>query len=196
MLENNSTTTYNFGEHPYPCIYKLTFGTDFYIGRTKNLDKRVKQHMTSFVNGTCAIKLANAYRRENGIFNVEILEEIEPSKDMLYISSREKYYIDLLHPTLNGSYASCGPDENDRERIEKYKDSWGAKFLKPIREDLVMGNAAAVKRYHAKLDEFKIRPTKEEGQQIREYAAANGMSVQGLFLTALRYYIARDKKED
>ena len=58
-----------------------------------------------------------------------------------------------------------------------------------------MTNAEAVKRYHAKMDEFKIRPTKEEGQQIREYAAARNMSVQGLFLTALREYMERHSEE-
>lgn len=58
-----------------------------------------------------------------------------------------------------------------------------------------MTNAEAVKRYHAKMDEFKIRPTKEEGQQIREYAATHNMSVQGLFLTALREYMERHEEE-
>lgn len=52
-----------------------------------------------------------------------------------------------------------------------------------------MTNAEAVKRYHAKMDEFKIRPTKEEGKAIREYAARTGISVQSLFLTALREYM-------
>lgn len=54
-----------------------------------------------------------------------------------------------------------------------------------------MSNANAVKKYHQKLDEFKIRPYAEEGQTIREYAAARGMSVQGLFLEAVREYMER-----
>lgn len=52
-----------------------------------------------------------------------------------------------------------------------------------------MSNKDCVKRYHQKLDEFKIRPYAEEGQTIREYAAAHGMSVQGLFLDAVREYM-------
>ena len=59
-----------------------------------------------------------------------------------------------------------------------------------------MSNADAVRKYHKKMEDFRVRPTKEEGKVIRDYAAANGMSVQGLFLTAVRAYIARDKKED
>lgn len=59
-----------------------------------------------------------------------------------------------------------------------------------------MSNAEAVKRYHQKLDEFKIRPYTEEGQTIREYAAAHGMSVQGLFLEAVREYIKRHEEDN
>ena len=58
-----------------------------------------------------------------------------------------------------------------------------------------MSNADAVKKYHQKLDEFKIRPYAEEGQTIREYAAAHGMSVQGLFLEAVREYMTRHQED-
>ena len=53
-------------------------------------------------------------------------------------------------------------------------------------------NKDAVKAYQAKMDAFKIRPNKAEGQKIRQFAAAHGMSVQGLFLEAVREYMARD----
>ena len=59
-----------------------------------------------------------------------------------------------------------------------------------------MSNKECVKRYHQKLDEFKIRPYAEEGQTIREYAAAHGMSVQGLFLEAVREYIKRHEEDN
>lgn len=58
-----------------------------------------------------------------------------------------------------------------------------------------MSNADAVKKYHQKLDEFKIRPYTDEGQEIRAYAAAHGVSVQALFLDAVREYIANHKEE-
>lgn len=57
-----------------------------------------------------------------------------------------------------------------------------------------MSNADAVKKYHQKLDEFKIRPYAEEGHTIREYAAAHGMSVQGLFLEAVREYMEKHRE--
>ena len=54
-----------------------------------------------------------------------------------------------------------------------------------------MSNAASVKKYQQKLDVFRVRPYAAEGKTIREYAAAHNMSVQGLFLTALREYMER-----
>ena len=59
-----------------------------------------------------------------------------------------------------------------------------------------MGNRERVKRHHEKLDEFKIRPYTDEGQSIREYATAHGMSVQGLFLEAVREYIKRHEEDN
>ena len=58
-----------------------------------------------------------------------------------------------------------------------------------------MSNAEAVKRYHQKLDEFKIRPYADEGQTIRAYAAAHGVSVQSLFLEAVREYMTRHQED-
>ena len=52
-------------------------------------------------------------------------------------------------------------------------------------------NSEAVKKHYAeKCDAFKIRPHKDEGQRIREFATAHNMSVQGLFLVAVREYMA------
>ena len=53
-----------------------------------------------------------------------------------------------------------------------------------------MGNLEAVKKYQEAHDAFKLRPTLAEGQQIRAYATAHNMSVQGLFLIAVREYMA------
>ena len=64
-----------------------------------------------------------------------------------------------------------------------------------MRKDIVKNNSEAVKRHHAKLDEFKIRPYKEEGQTIRKYANDHKMSVQILFLTAVREYMQNHPEE-
>ena len=61
-----------------------------------------------------------------------------------------------------------------------------------VRRCQTVENKDAVKAYQAKMDAFKIRPSKAEGQVIRQFAAAHGMSVQGLFLEAVREYMAKD----
>lgn len=63
------------------------------------------------------------------------------------------------------------------------------------KETITMTNAEAVKRHHAKLDEFKIRPYKDEGQKIRDWASAHGMSVQRLFLDAVAEYMENHKED-
>ena len=193
MLEFNPPAVYTLGCYPYPCIYKLVFGEDFYIGRAINLDQRIKTHAANLRSGKGSVKLQKAYDMNNENFTVEIVETVSPEQDMIYMANREEYYIKTLKPTLNGDHGSTGASWGDRERAEKARDSWGAKYLKPIREDLLnMGNAAAVKRYQEKLDEFKIRPYKEEGPKIRQFAANKGISVQELFLTAVREYMEKE----
>lgn len=54
-------------------------------------------------------------------------------------------------------------------------------------------NLDAVRRYQAKMDAFKIRPSLEEGQEIRRYAEEHGISVQQLFLTAVREYMTKEQ---
>ena len=56
-----------------------------------------------------------------------------------------------------------------------------------------MTNLEAVKKHREKLMEFKIRPYIAEGQKIRDYAEAHGMSIQGLFLEAVREYMVKHK---
>ena len=50
-------------------------------------------------------------------------------------------------------------------------------------------------RHIAKLDQIKIQPYKEEGQLIREFAAAAGQSVQGYILQAVRERMEREKNQ-
>ena len=50
-------------------------------------------------------------------------------------------------------------------------------------------------RHQAKLDQIMVRPYKEEGQLIREFASAAGQSVQGYILQAVRERMEREKNQ-
>lgn len=53
---------------------------------------------------------------------------------------------------------------------------------------------AADKRHQDKLDQIMIRPYKEEGQRIRQVAAAAGQSVQQYILQAVRDRMTREEQ--
>ena len=48
--------------------------------------------------------------------------------------------------------------------------------------------------WNRKQDNIMIRPTKEEGAQIRQAAADAGMSVQAYILEAIRAYMKKDQR--
>ena len=53
----------------------------------------------------------------------------------------------------------------------------------------------AVLNYQRSRDNLMVRPTKEEGQRIREHAAEAGESVQGYILDAVRERMDREDQE-
>ena len=53
----------------------------------------------------------------------------------------------------------------------------------------------AVLNYQRSRDNLMVRPTKEEGQRIREHAVAAGESVQGYILDAVRERMDREDQE-
>ena len=54
----------------------------------------------------------------------------------------------------------------------------------------------AVLNYQRSRDNLMVRPTKEEGQRIREHAAAAGEPVQGYILDAVRERMDRERSDD
>lgn len=58
-------------------------------------------------------------------------------------------------------------------------------------EEKRISNNTAVAEHHKKLMLFKVQPYKEEGQVIKDYANAAGLSAQKLFLEAVREYMIR-----
>ena len=64
-------------------------------------------------------------------------------------------------------------------------------------EEKKIANREAVKTfYREKCMEFKVRPRKEDGQAIKDYAQSIDMSVQKFFLEAVKEYMARHSGND
>ena len=133
--------------------------------------------------------MQEAYEKSNGSFSIEIVEEIDADKDKLFLSSREEYYINMLHPTLNGEHASCGMTEKDRQRCEQNKNGYGAKYLSPIRPDLLPGSTS-VKSYQ----EYKIRI--DQASDLKLFEFLQGKEALKVFKAALREYMANHQEEE
>lgn len=59
-----------------------------------------------------------------------------------------------------------------------------------------MSNIEAVKKYQEKRDSIMLRPSKEDGQIIRETARAAGQSVQAYILQAIKERMERDSMDN
>ncbi len=83
-------------------IYKIANKVtgDFYIGSTKNFEKRFKEHVSSLKNkrhvNTILQKVHNKYGIEKLSFDI-----IDTVKDLNQLESREQYYLDTLQPKYN-----------------------------------------------------------------------------------------------
>lgn len=64
-----------------------------------------------------------------------------------------------------------------------------------IKERAAMANKDAVKKYQEKCDAIMLRPPKAEGAEIRQAAAAAGLSVQAFILQAVREKIKKAQDE-
>ena len=58
-----------------------------------------------------------------------------------------------------------------------------------------MSNKEAVKKYQEKRDSIMLRPSKEDGQIIRDAAKAAGQSVQAYIFQAVNDRIDRDEQQ-
>jgi group I intron endonuclease len=92
-------------------IYKITniVNGKFYIGSSEDVDNRWKiEHVGNLRrNQHCNPKLQHSWNFHGGDkFSVEILEEVEPRKELLL--EREQYYLDTLKPyDRNIGYNIC-----------------------------------------------------------------------------------------
>lgn len=119
-------------------IYKLCCKDesikDIYIGHTTNFIKRKSLHK-SYCNSNDP-KKQNLYVyqiiRNNGNFDNWNMEVIETTrcKDVHEARKRERYYIELLRPSLNKRMPSRTGSQYYRENIDHYKEVFKNYYIK------------------------------------------------------------------
>ena len=123
-------------------VYKITntVNNKFYIGSSKDIENRWKQHIDALVkkeHGNTHLQRSwNKYGSQN--FKFEIIEECDPSVQF----EREQYYLNALNPFDNNGYNivrqiskkymsdnymvkkcdRCGHDYNTFSHLSKYCD--------------------------------------------------------------------------
>ncbi len=82
-------------------VYRLMVGDQFYIGSSENINIRIKSHHSELKRGQHTNrKLQQIFNACNGsLFCYDILEIAEKE----HLQSRERYYVDVLNPQLNGT---------------------------------------------------------------------------------------------
>lgn len=104
-------------------VYKIenTVTGDFYVGSSKNVEKRWKQHKCSSIwkryPNSRMYQGMQKYGTDRFVF--EILEEVEPG----HLKEKEQQFIETLNPTYNSNNANGLDVERRKEYIKKYQQS-------------------------------------------------------------------------
>jgi len=116
-------------------IYQITCNnpqiTDTYIGSTTDFKKRINTHKSNCNNENSKDYNLKVYQyiRENGNwdnFTFNILEEYS-CENKKQLESQERYYIELLKPTLNGRIPTRTVEEyyeDNRDKLLEYQKEY------------------------------------------------------------------------
>ena len=150
------------------CVYKIVCKdptiTEFYIGSTNNLDRRISQHERRYNNTNSPksnYKVYKFIRQHEGLSNWEInpIEIYECEMTKLELRKNEQFYIDEYKPQLNTCYAI---GENKEEHKKKTK-IW--------REN----NVEHIKEYNKKMKEHYSKWRKDNREELlkkkRDYSS-------------------------
>ena len=103
-------------------VYKITntITNDFYIGSSKNVKSRWREHKCKYTWNRCPNNPMYQDMKRYGTdkFAFEILAEVEADS----LKEKEQEFIEKLKPTYNNYYAK-GWDIDKRKESDKYKDS-------------------------------------------------------------------------
>ena len=178
-------------------VYKITNNItgDFYIGSSKNIEKRWVEHGSPSVHkqhpNSKLYKSMAQYGRDN--FTFEIIEKTDNLKE------REQYYIEKLNPSYNNLWAKGWNTERYKETrrrcynkyYEIHRDEWLA-YNKAYHQAHRDKNLAKKKAYSSRLCLY-------EGETLTLNALSKRFRQQGIpqpTLEAKKYLIERSINDE
>jgi len=86
-------------------IYKITnpHNGKCYIGSSKNVRNRIRQHLVSFNTRECNLRFMEDIEQSND-FIYEVLEEIPYGATEIFLLSRERYYANEVFGSVKNGY--------------------------------------------------------------------------------------------
>ena len=150
-------------KNPQAAIYKLKneITGDFYVGGTRCVQRRHRQHMSDFrLNKHRNPKMQNDYNIGH-TFKTIILEELDQSLTDDAIIRREQQWMDMLSPVYNTKNAA--PSRGSDLEISRERKLAGHGHRVPTDEDRIR-RGKSVKKYWEEHEHFKH--TEEEKRNI------------------------------
>ena len=212
-LKGRDTIMYNYDGAG---IYRLTIGESIYIGSSANVSHRIKSHISAARRGKEPKRIQEAYNAHGSMsadvlekvqpettkYDLLKLEqkwidklqpdlngcpvrESDPVDNLVRFMKREQLAKSKAsteeHPFYRARY------EREAERLTATIEDQKEMYFSPVGgAPKVASNQEAVKKYQANRDAIMLRPSKEDGKEIREAAARAGQSVQAYILQAVR----------
>ena len=101
------------------CIYQITVAGEKYIGSTNDYNERQREHKKKCFNETSKAyynKVYKAIRQNGGEYKIESIYTLHDDENNRVV---ERYYYDLLQPTLNMIKPYTSPEEK-KEYLKQY----------------------------------------------------------------------------
>ena len=113
-------------------VYKITntITGDFYIGSSKNVKRRWKNHKSPSIWKKCPNNPMYLDMKKYGLdyFVFEILEEAEET----HLKEKEQQFIDLLKPTYNSNNAKGLDIDRKKEHQKEYQKEYRKKYYNQL----------------------------------------------------------------
>ena len=109
-------------------VYKMTNTVicDFYIGSSKDVKRRWKEHKCQSIWNKCPNKQLYKDMKKYGTdkFEIQILEEVEPE----HLKQKEQQFIEMLKPTYNNYNANGLNIERQKEYMKEYMKEYQKEY--------------------------------------------------------------------
>ena len=203
-------------EFDYPGVYGLSVdGKIVYVGSSKNIKNRIKQHFYLLRKGKHKKTLQDAFNNGKDIVPI-CLERLTMNNTIGELYTSESYWIDKINPVCTdrkpsskspldamydlARYAAESKSESENAKYEYIKVSkdnsannfyssivyHAARYFTPIK---YVKNGSAEKIYGA----FLVSPTYEEAKAVREKSRRMGITAEQYILEAIHRRIESER---